>query len=98
MSFSPWLFVLGTIFEETSSAPANLEKTTFYRLSIGIWCLMVPIFTNCYNGFMITGLNSPLTGSKIESFKDLLCEKSLLEKQPDFNMTQWIETCKISLY
>jgi hypothetical protein len=88
MSFSPWLFVLGTIFEETSSAPAKIEKKTFYRLLIGIWCLMVAILTNCYNGLMITGLNSPLPGIKIESFKDLLCDKSLIENKPDFNMTQ----------
>jgi hypothetical protein len=98
MSFSPWLFVLGTMFEETSSAPGQLEKKTFYRLSIGIWCLMVAILTNCYNGLMITDLNSPLPGSKMESFKDLLCDKSLLEKKPDFNITQWIEASKISSY
>jgi hypothetical protein len=98
MSFSPWLFVLGTIFEETSSAPAKLEKRTFYRLSIGIWCLMVAILTNCYNSLMITGLNSPLPGSKIESFKDLLCDKSLFDAKPDFNFTLWIQTSKISQY
>jgi hypothetical protein len=68
--FSPWLFVLGTIFEESSSAPVMLEKKTFYRLSIGIWYLMVVFLTNCYNGLMITGLNSPLPGIKIQSFRD----------------------------
>jgi hypothetical protein len=57
MSFSPWLFVLGTFFEETSSVPAKIEKKTFYRLSIGIWCLMVAILTNCYNGLMISILH-----------------------------------------
>jgi hypothetical protein len=98
MSFSPWLFVLGTIFEETSSAPVKLEKKTFYRLSIGIWCLMVAILTNCYNGLMITGLNSPLPGSKMESFRDLLCDGSLFENKQNFNLTQWLETSKISWY
>jgi hypothetical protein len=98
MSFSPWLFVIGTIFEETSSAPVKLEKKTFYRLSIGLWCLMVVFLTNCYNGLMITGLNSPLPGIKIESFRDLLCDQSLFDAKPDFNISQWIETSKISPY
>jgi hypothetical protein len=98
MSFSPWLFVLGTIFEETSSAPAKIEKKTFYRLSIGIWCLMVAILTNCYNGLMITGLNSPLPGSKIESFQDLLCDRLIFDAEQDFNMTQWAESSKINWY
>jgi hypothetical protein len=98
MSFSPWLFVLGTIFEETSSAPMKLEKTTFYRLSIGIWCLMVAILTNCYNGLMITGLNSPLPCIKIESFQDLLCDRSLFDAKQEFNITQWMETSKVSRY
>jgi hypothetical protein len=92
------LFVLGTIFEETSSAPAKIEKKTFYRLSIGIWCLMVAILTNCYNGLMITGLNSPLPGSKIESFKDLLCDRSLFDAKQDFNITQWMDLSKKSSY
>jgi hypothetical protein len=59
---------------------------------------MVAILTNCYNGLMITELNSPLPGIKIESFKDLLCDKSLLETKPDFNIPNWIETSKISSY
>jgi hypothetical protein len=100
MSFSPWLFVLGTFFEETSSTPSKLEKETFYRLSIGIWCLMVVFLTNCYNSLMITGLNSPLPGIKIESFQDLLCDQSLFEpkNQQGFNITQWLETTKVNLF
>jgi hypothetical protein len=47
---------------------------------------------------MITGLNSPLPGIKIESFRDILCDRSLVEAKPNFNITQWIETSKISSY
>jgi hypothetical protein len=86
ISFSPWLFVLGTFFEETSSAPASLEKKTFYRLSIGIWCLMVATLTSCYNSLMITGLNSPLPGTQILSFPDLLCDRSLVDAKQDIAM------------
>jgi hypothetical protein len=86
------------MFEETSSVPLKLEQKTFYRLSIGIWCLMVAILTNCYNGLMITDLNSPLPGSKIESFRDLLCDRSLFENNKDFNITKWIQTSNIASY
>jgi hypothetical protein len=98
MSFSSWLFVLGTIFEETSSAPTKLENKTFYRLSIGIWCLMVAILTNCYNSLMITGLNSPFPAAKIESFQDLLCDRSPFDAKPDFNLTSWMETSGVFSY
>jgi hypothetical protein len=49
---------------------------------------------------MITGLNSPLPGIKIQSFRDLLCDRSLFEtkNQQDFNITQWIETSKINWF
>jgi hypothetical protein len=86
------------ILIKTSSAPGRLEKKTFYRLSIGIWCLMVVFLTNCYNGLMITDLNSPLPGSKIESFRDLLCDQTLFDVKPDFNITQWMETSKMTWF
>jgi hypothetical protein len=46
---------------------------------------------------MITGLNSPLPGIKIESFRDLLCYQSLFETKnlKDFNLTQWVEKTNI---
>jgi hypothetical protein len=47
---------------------------------------------------MITGLNSPLPGSKIESFKDLLCDRSIFDAKQDFNLTQWMDHSKISSY
>jgi hypothetical protein len=47
---------------------------------------------------MITGLNSPLPGSKIESFQDLLCDKSLFETKPNFNISVWKETSKINSF
>ncbi len=50
------------------------------------------------HGLMINGLNSPLPGSKIESFKELLCDQALLDAKQDFNVSQLLETSKISFY
>jgi hypothetical protein len=47
---------------------------------------------------MITDLNSPLPGSKIKSFEDLLCDRSLFNAKQDFNITRWLESSKISRY
>lgn len=46
ITFSPWLLVLGTLFDEFSYVPGKMEKTTFHRLVFGVWSLIAILFTN----------------------------------------------------
>ncbi|OXA36736.1 hypothetical protein Fcan01_28491 [Folsomia candida] len=96
---SPWLNVLSILFEEPASVPAILEKRAFYRLVFGIWSLMAVFKTNCYNGIMITNLNAPLPGTKVEEWNDIVCERiaggvNLSHKE----ITAWVEKTAISKY
>lgn len=74
--FSPWLFMLASLFEEGGSMPSMVEKATFFRLAFGIWSLVSVILTNGYNGIMISDLNSPRELAHPETFDQLHCEKS----------------------
>lgn len=70
--FSPWMFMLASIFEE-GCMPTRIEKQTFFRISLGIWCLMSVVLTNGYNGIMIPELISPRRLFHPISFDQLDC-------------------------
>ncbi|OXA49431.1 hypothetical protein Fcan01_15918 [Folsomia candida] len=92
-AFSPWSFVLANIFEEAVYVPMHLEKQQFFRMVVGGWILMSVVLTNCYNGLMISSLNSPLPRTNIpETFQDLICQdKSILKSYKlGVNLTNWI--------
>ncbi|OXA47706.1 hypothetical protein Fcan01_17968 [Folsomia candida] len=94
-AFCPWSFVLANIFEETGYVPVHLERQHFFRFVIGSWIMISVILTNCYNGLMISSLNSPLPETNIpETFQDLICqEKDILNKYKEgVNLTGWIST------
>ncbi|OXA42354.1 hypothetical protein Fcan01_22950 [Folsomia candida] len=96
---SPWLNVLSTLFEEPASVPSILEKRAFYRLVFGSWALMAVFKTNCYNGIMITNLNAPLPGIKIEEWNDIVCDRvaggvNMSHKE----ITAWANKTGISKY
>lgn len=74
-SFSGWIFILATIFEETGHVPNKIARLTPFRLTFGLWCLMSVVLTNCYNGLMISDLNAPLPSFKARTFNDLVCNK-----------------------
>ncbi|OXA46992.1 hypothetical protein Fcan01_18200 [Folsomia candida] len=90
-SFSPCLFVSAFMFEEAQAVPKRLERQIFFRLLISGWILM----SNCYNGIMISELNSPLPPFNIpERFQDLICEdQHFLElRREDANLSNWVDT------
>ncbi|OXA46088.1 hypothetical protein Fcan01_19315 [Folsomia candida] len=84
ISFPPWLFILATIFEEAGHLPENIGGNSFFRKILGAWCLVSVILTNCYNGIMISELNSPLGARRIFLFDDLLCERVAATDMPNF--------------
>ncbi|OXA42676.1 hypothetical protein Fcan01_22421 [Folsomia candida] len=75
ISFAPWLFILATIFEETGHLPVKIGVDSICRLTLGSWCLVSVILTNCYNGIMISELNSPLRAFRPTLFDHLICER-----------------------
>lgn len=76
-SFSSWVLILATIFEESIPVPPKMEKQTHFRLIMATWTLMSLILVNCYNGLMITELNSPFKGASPHTFSDLVCANDI---------------------
>lgn len=72
-SFCCWLFVLGAHLEDGVPLPEQLEAKSVLRGVCGVWLIIGVLFSNCYNGLMITGLNSLLESSSMNTFKDLVC-------------------------
>ncbi|OXA42204.1 hypothetical protein Fcan01_23213 [Folsomia candida] len=68
-SFSPWVFLLASLFDESGFMPDSIEKATFFRISLGVWSLVSVTLTNSYNGIMIGELNAPRKNTP--GFRDL---------------------------
>ncbi|OXA46019.1 hypothetical protein Fcan01_19266 [Folsomia candida] len=101
-NFCPYLYVLANIFEESSHIPRKAEQQNLFRLVLGGWILMSIILTNCYNGLMISYLNSPFPHGNIpEKFQDLLCDdedaKIIKAYGDGKNVTSWLNTAKVTL-
>lgn len=99
--FSPWLFVLASIFEEPVLIPVKLEKKMFIRIVIGSWILMSIMLINCYNGLMISDLNSPFPRKNMpETFQDLICENKQFIKYRNVtgDLKQFPEDDKFSCF
>ncbi|OXA40643.1 hypothetical protein Fcan01_24504 [Folsomia candida] len=84
VSFSAWLFILATMFEEPGQMAKKIERATYFRLILGSWCLMSIFLTNCYNGLMISELNAPLPSFEPKTFHELICLKLSLESTERF--------------
>lgn len=95
--FSPWLFILATLFEETISTPSSVERRNFYRLTFGLWALMATFLTNCYNGVMIENLVAPLPGVGVERFQDIACEQGKRIGDPA-DISAWMRVSGIDTY
>lgn len=74
------LLDLATIFEEVGHVPPKIERNTYFRPTFGSWCLISVIFTNCYNGLMISSLNAPLPTFEPKIFNDLDCSRLSLNE------------------
>ncbi|OXA41091.1 hypothetical protein Fcan01_23943 [Folsomia candida] len=96
ISFSCWLLVVATIFEEAGHVPDKMEKKTYFRLSFGAWCLMSVILTNCYNGLMISELNAPLPSWEPKTFQNLICSKMSMNTTDKMLDPAWIQGVNLS--
>lgn len=71
--FPCWLYILAGLLEDGVSIPSQIEKKSAFRLIFGCWIIVGVLLSNCYNGLMITGLNSPLETNNWDLFQDWLC-------------------------
>lgn len=89
--FPCWLFVLGALLEDGIPPPNKIEGKPTYRLIFGCWIIAAVFLTNCYNGLMVTGLNSPLATNTLDTFADWVCgfEQANLSVQEYFRVRNW---------
>ncbi|OXA41261.1 hypothetical protein Fcan01_24105 [Folsomia candida] len=89
--FSPWIFILGNLFEEAGFIPKNV-----FRLILGSWILISVILTSCYNGLITTELNAPLR------FSELICrpipEIDSYMQDLTSNITKWLISNNLDTY
>lgn len=72
-TFSPWIYLVSSIFEESVPVPNKIEKAYFFRIILGSWSLVTVVLTNCYNGIMMEDFVSPVRQYAPEKFTDLVC-------------------------
>ncbi|OXA54481.1 hypothetical protein Fcan01_11133 [Folsomia candida] len=94
ITFSCWMYLTATCFEETSSVPSVVANKYYFRLTLGVWALVSTFLTNCYSGLMIKDLNSPLPGAIFERFEDLQCSDHGEQKLPTPINRVWMEEYK----
>lgn len=73
-SFCSWMYVLRALLEDGVPVPGQIERLPAFRWTLGSWLIVSVLLSNCYNGLMITGLNSPLSTKGVETFRDLVCD------------------------
>lgn len=72
-TFSPWIYLLASIFEESASVPSIIEIQYFFRIVLGFWSLVSVVLTNGYNGIMIEDFVAPVKHQPPQQFTDLIC-------------------------
>ncbi|OXA54858.1 hypothetical protein Fcan01_11575 [Folsomia candida] len=101
-NFSPWIFMLGNLFEEAGFIPKKLEEKNVFRLILGSWILISVILTSCYNGLITTELNAPLPHWHPQSFSELICrpipEIDSYMQDPTSNITKWLISNNLDTY
>ncbi|OXA48280.1 hypothetical protein Fcan01_17194 [Folsomia candida] len=101
-NFTPWIFILGNLFEEAGFIPKKLEEKNVFRVILGSWILISVILTSCYNGLITTELNAPLPNWHPQSFSELICrpipEIDSYMQDPTSNITKWLISNNLDTY
>jgi len=64
-SFSPLLFFFSTFMEESYNIPLALSTDKVYRIVVSFWLLLSVIFTNTYVSNVISEIEVPFSGERI---------------------------------
>jgi len=67
LNFSTLLFYFSIFMEEAYSIPSIIRTNKVYRTATILWLLTAIVLTNTYISHVISGLNAPLTGEKLEN-------------------------------
>jgi len=67
LNFCTFLFYFSIFMEETYSIPSKIGKNKVYRTATILWLLTAIVLTNSYISHVISGLNAPLKGRKLEN-------------------------------
>jgi len=71
LNFSSLLFYFSIFMEETYNIPWIVRNNQVYRTSTILWLLTAIVLTNSYVSHVISGLNAPLMGQKVEKIETL---------------------------
>jgi len=85
LNFSTLLFYFSIFMEEAYSIPSIVQNSKVYRTATVLWLLTAVVLTNCYISHVISGLNAPLAGEKINN-NDLYQNSS---KEPEIKSTYY---------
>jgi len=72
-SYSPFLFVLGSMIDEAYEVPKKLGRLPAFKVLILGWVLTSMLLSSCYQSILVVELNSPLKGQPLRSAHQLFC-------------------------
>jgi len=80
-SFSPLLFIIGTMIEEAKPVPIFFKTSAAFKVLIISWVLVAMLLSSCYQSILVVELNSPLKGHTPSSLDETFCpiEEDLLD-------------------
>jgi len=72
-SYSPFLFILGTLIDEAYVVPKTFNRLSSFRILIIGWVLTSMLLSSCYQSLLVVELNSPLKGKPPSSAHQMVC-------------------------
>jgi hypothetical protein len=76
-SFSGVMFYISLLLDEGYAVTSKMWNSPIFRLSSAAWLLSSVLITNCYNGLLISELNAPLQGEKLNNFSQIFCHRQI---------------------
>jgi len=75
-SYSPLLFILGTVIDEAYVAPKKLRRLATFKVLVLPWILGSMLLSSCYQSILVATLNSPLASESMKSVNQTFCPQS----------------------
>jgi len=72
-SFSPLLFIIGTMIDEANQVPRFFKNSASFKILIVSWILVSMLLSSCYQSFLVVELNSPLKSKTPSSLDETFC-------------------------
>jgi len=88
-SFSMLLVYISSLIEEPMNLPSALNRITWLRCIIVLWLLESTVIVCLYSSMLISELNEPLKGSRVEHLSQVFCDppnKTYIRVEDAFEM------------